>query len=92
MTAKREGSITEVQPKTSRRRSNMASKSKKSLPKFTIVKHPDPYNVLPKHEDVRVNVTIGYHTLRLKPGQSVRTNKAGNIFIVSMRGNITDTK
>ena len=70
----------------------MASKSKKSLPKFTIVKHPDPYNVLPKHEDVRVNVTIGYHTLRLKPGQSVRTNKAGNIFIVSMRGNITDTK
>jgi len=36
-------------------------------------------------------VSIGLHNFRIKPGQSIKVDKEGNIFIIGLRGKETDT-
>lgn len=46
----------------------------------------------PKSEPVSLPVTIGYHTVKVKKGQSVRVNSKGFILIIGSRGKITNTR
>lgn len=44
-----------------------------------------------KKQPVDYPISIGYHSLRIKPGESIQIAKDGTIQIVSRRGKITDT-
>jgi len=47
---------------------------------------------IPKREPVLLPVTIGYHSVKIKKGQSVRVDSRGFILIIGARGKISETK
>jgi hypothetical protein len=53
---------------------------------------PQPTKMDMTEKPLTTKVIVGYHTITLQAGQSVKVDKQGNISIIGKRGKITNTK